>query len=291
MSRLSGFLILIPIAVLVASTAAHLMYASSPCGKLVIGADRTLQPILDEAIEIMMREAQGCAPKVVRDYGPTGVIWFKLSVASVFDVYGGISGYSVHKALADDLIERSELVVLGYADLIIYVKRGNPHDIKGLRDLAEKSGLTVAIPHPDYTASGQIIKAMLEEAKSEGGRSLWDVIRERHTVIYLFTASKAPAYVRMGSADVSLTFRTYYAVNPSGLSAVEIEEDLNIYVQPLVVSITTYTKEGDVGREFLEILRREEVKAKIKKLGYILAEELRVRLPNAKVYWAEGAWQ
>lgn len=274
--------------VLLLSTAAYVSYTSSPCGELVIGADRTLQPILDMAINIMMRELEGCKPKVVRDYGPTGVIWFKLSVASVFDVYGGISGYSVQRALAEELIDRDNLITLGYADLLIYVREGNPHDIRGLMDLVKRGGLTVAIPHPDYTASGQIIKAILEEVKGDDGRSLWRALHEGHTVVYLFTASKVPAYVKMGSADVGITFRTYYAVNPSGLSAVEIERELNLYVQPLVVSITSYASEGNAAKTLIEILRRDEIKGALKRLGYIPAEELKERLPHAKVYWMEG---
>ncbi|MEM1873840.1 MAG: substrate-binding domain-containing protein [Acidilobaceae archaeon] len=286
----TSLLILVPLIVLASTTAVYAVFREEPCGKLIVGADRTVQPILDEAIDLLLEESSVCKPRVVRDYGPTGIVWFKLDKASIFDIYGTISGYSLARALDKGLVKEETLIVLGYADLLIYVREGNPQGVQGLRDLVlGKRGLIVAIPHPDYTAAGQIIRAILEEAVDpDSGRSYWEILHERHTVVYLFTAPKAVAYVRMGSADVGISFRTYYVVNPRGVSAVEIEKELNTYVQPIAVAITRYVSSRELAQKLMEILESDEVKKLVEKLGYIPSEKLRELAPYAKVYGLEG---
>ncbi|MEM0339999.1 MAG: substrate-binding domain-containing protein [Acidilobaceae archaeon] len=282
-------LVAIPLILLMFVTAVYAFIREEPCGKLIIGSDRTVQPVLDKVVEILekrIEERKGCRIRVVRDYGPTGIVWFKLSTSSVFDVYGTISGQSFRQALDSGLLDRSKIVVLGYADLLIYLREGNPYEIEGLRDLAlHKSGLTIAIPHPDYTATGQIARAICEEIVDEAsGKTFWELIHERHKVVYVFTASKAVAYVRMGSADVGITFRTYYVVNPKGVSVVEIEKELNRYVQPMIVAITKYMSNEELANELMEILKSDEIKKQVEKLGYIPPEKLSELAPYAKVY-------
>ena len=111
--------------------------------------------------------------------------------------------------------------------LVILVKKGNPHGIRRLRDLA-RPGLRVGVGNEKQCALGELTQTALRE---EGARA--EV--ERNIVMRTPTGDMLANHMRVGALDAAVTYLSNAAGAGDALEAVAVDLPCAIATQPVAV--------------------------------------------------------
>ncbi|MCX8196240.1 MAG: substrate-binding domain-containing protein [Acidilobaceae archaeon] len=259
--------------VVVLSLGLFFYFLRGTCEELIVYSDLAFLPILELALK---ERGSNC---VVVNSGPTGAVLSSIRLQKRGDLYATASPFSMRRAIAEGHVEEGKVRVIAYLGLSIVVQEGNPLNIRGLRDLLERRGLRVALAEPETVAAGQLTRELLS-ALREGDKSYWELLLERHNVIYKRSAPDVYNAVKLGTADAGFTYEVYHHLDPSGADVVKIEEDLNVRVSPVMIAVLKYSRRET--EAFLSLFEDQRIRERMRELGYILPEELRERAPKAE---------
>lgn len=104
--------------------------------------------------------------------------------------------------------------VLTENDIVLAVAEGNPHDVKGLADLARKE-LRVGIGHPENSALGYLSMLLMKKA------GLFDMIRKQASVESA-TADFLVTQILSEGLDLVMVYRSNVMSNPENLNKLDI---------------------------------------------------------------------
>jgi molybdenum ABC transporter molybdate-binding protein len=118
-------------------------------------------------------------------------------------------------------------------DIVLVVQKGNPKQIKQLKDLA-REGIRLAIGHPQQCTIGVLSRRLLEEA------DVFETIRKNGNIV-TETASSALLIpnITTGAADVVLAYRSDTIAEQKKLEVVPINSNLAKAIQPYSISRST----------------------------------------------------
>lgn len=166
---------------------------------------------------------------------------------------GGTPDYSI--AVNKSLVEEPQYVA--YHVPVIAVQKGNPHNIKSVKDFTQP-GLKVALGDVNATAigrSGEKLFNKLGIAEEIG----------KNVVMRGSTINEVTMAMEMGEADVSLL--TMDQVKSDKIEQVPLpdEESLALIVP---IGITTFTTQPEQALDFADYVASDEGKAVFKKHGF-----------------------
>ena len=131
------------------------VWSRTPDLKLFAGA--MLRPAIEETIQAFEKR-EGI--KVTRVYNGCGILVGQMKTGSRPDAY-----FACEKSFMDQVSDLFlEPIDISSNYLVIVVPKGNPHGIKGLRDLG-KPGLKIGVGHEQQCALGVITQLALKQAK------------------------------------------------------------------------------------------------------------------------------
>jgi len=271
---LSTTIIIVVVLLLVLSALFFQKQGDSTSYTLLLYVDKTLKPLLDEAT-VDFNKNQTIKFKFV--YGSSGYVLSQLNLTKEGDIYGSDDYTFAKLAVEKKLVYPNSVKIIGYLSLGIIVEKGNPNNITGLDDLLyNKTGLTIAVGDPSHVAAGILAKDILES------HGLWEVLEERHKIVYAASAADAANMVKTGSADVALTFSIFYYLDKDGkLELIPLEEKYVTRLAPLVIGIVRYTSHYNLAMKFIDYLSSEDFKKVIESYGFILPQKAKTRYPNA----------
>lgn len=197
-----------------------------------IYADRTLQKPLEEIIASFLSErCEGC--RVAWVWGSSGYALSRLSIDGGGDLYVADDAYFPNKGVREGLLEPGSLAVVGYLRLTLIVSEGNPKNITSLVDALKRPDVVIAVGNPEHVSAGVLARSVFEEAGLTG---LIDELVKRGRVRYASSAAEAASWVRMGLADVAVTFNIYATLWPDDLD--EVADPLLAEVKaPVIVAL------------------------------------------------------
>jgi ABC-type molybdate transport system substrate-binding protein len=124
-----------------------------------------------------------------------------------------------------------EAVVLTETDIGLIVRKGNPHNVKTLADLAQP-GLKVGLCNAEQSTLGYMTRGML---KSSG---LQDSVH-KNVVVETPTADLLVNQMRAGALDAAIVYRVNYQPSAEHLDYVAIQHEGAKAVQPFSVRSTS----------------------------------------------------
>lgn len=195
-------------------------------------ADRTLQKPLEEVVASFIND-QCSRCRVVWVWGSSGYTLSRLSIDGGGDLYVADDSHFPVKGVDEGLLEPGSLAVVGYIRLTLIVKEGNPKNVSSLVDALQRPDIVIAVGNPEHVSAGVLARRVFEEA---GLASLVDGLVREGRVKYASSAAEAASWVRMGLADVAVTFNVYATLWPEELD--EVSDPLLVGVKaPVVVAL------------------------------------------------------
>lgn len=170
--------------------------------------------------------------------------------------------------IMDDLQEEHGLVIpdsrttVGYRRSVIIVRKGNPKDIRGIEDLAERDDIRILI------CRGACQRGLWDDVASKA--MLADKIRKK---IVEYGTGCLDTYQRWrrseGRIDAAIVWNVYGNVWPNDCDVVELPRDLQVY-RSTNVAILKSTKDEKLARMFIDFLRTKDARSTYEKWGWII---------------------
>lgn len=153
-------------------------------------------------------------------------------------------------------------VMISENEVVILVDKGNPKEIKGLKDLL-RPGLRIGVAHPEKSALGALTERLFEEA------GLLEAFRaSKNTVVESASADALVSQIRLSrhSLDAVVVFRSSTAYVRDELDVVELNSPSARALQPFAISKDSRHKQL-LGR-LLQAIRSRPSQERFEALGF-----------------------
>jgi len=220
--------------------------------ELTLYAGSMLRPAIEETItEFERREGV----KVTRVYNGCGILVAQMKAGEVPDAYFACDTEFMNQV--NDIFPSPESV--SQNELVILVKKGNPHGIESLADLS-KPGLRVGIGHEKQCAMGWITQRTFEES---GLRT--EVMK--NVVVQTPTGDMLVNQMRSGSLDAAVAYLSNAVGAAEFLDAVRIQGiPCSVATQPY--GVAKGSDHRQLGQRLLHAIRTESSKEKFTSEGF-----------------------
>ena len=220
--------------------------------ELTLYAGSMLRPAIEDTItEFESREGV----KITRVYNGCGILVAQMKAGEVPDAYFACDVEFMKQV--KDIFPAPESV--SQNELVILVKKGNPHGIKSLEDLS-KSGLRVGIGHEKQCAMGWITQRTFDES---GLRT--EVMK--NVVVQTPTGDMLVNQMRSGSLDAAVAYLSNAAGAADFLDAIRIQGiPCSVATQPYAVAKDSPHRQ--LGERFLRAIRTKESQEKFTSEGF-----------------------
>lgn len=235
---------------------------SQPQKELLIFAGAASKPPLEE-IAGKFEERTGV--KVRLTFGGSGTVLSQMKLSQQGDIYLPGSSDFMEIAKREGVVDPATERIVVYLLPAINVPKGNPQNIQRLEDLA-KPGVKVALARPDTVCVGLYGAEILEK---EG---LAERVK-KNIVTYAESCEKLASLVALKQVDAVLGWEVFASWEPDKIQTIFLPPEKVPRIGYIPVAISTYTKQKDLARQFVEYLTSEEGKNIFKKWGYITTEE------------------
>jgi molybdate transport system substrate-binding protein len=227
-----------------------------PTQSLMVGAGAGLKPAL-ELVAKKFEEKTGI--KVENSYLCSAMVLTNMQLTRTGDVMVPGSQHYMDLAIEKGVIDPDSVAIAGYMIPVIAVRKGNPHNITSLEDLA-KPGLKVGVGELDVLAVGRLTDKMLKELGI-----FEDVMK--NVELKAGSAIKLILPLAMGNLDAEINFMPTVKAFADKVDIITIDpKKLKYSVAP--IGMTTYTKNKEAARKYLDFVASEEGRAIFGKLGF-----------------------
>lgn len=179
-------------------------------------------------------------------------------------------------ATRDSVVEPDTISILAYNVPVIAVQKGNPKNITSLEDLL-RDDVRVAIGDPRSVCLGLYAVELFEH------NGISDRLRDGPKV-YAESCSKTAALLALGSVDAVIGWRVFGSWNPEMIDIVHVRADRVPRISYIPAAISTFTREPERARDFLDFLGSDACKQAFSGNGYLSTEaEARRYAPTAEL--------
>ena len=210
---------------------------------------------MDE-IGILFEQKYGVSVKHI--YGGSNTLLSQMELTQQGDAYMPGATMYIETATEKGLVDDYQKFVC-YHIPIITVPRGNPANITCLEDLA-RPDVKLIFGDPEAAACGKVAKKILE--KNDIYEEAW-----ANVIATLPTMNEVMMQIAMGQADASINWwDTVKFVEDIDVIEIPTEQN-NIKIIP--VGVTTFSKNPETARKFVDFCGSEEGKAIFEKHGFV----------------------
>jgi len=224
--------------------------------KISVGAGAGLKSVLDPLSKIFTRKT---GIQVEHSYLCSGTLLSNMQLTKTGDVMVPGSQYYLDIAIEKGLIDPNAVSIAGFMIPVIAVQKGNPLNIKTIEDLT-KPGLRVGIGEPDALAVGRLTERMLKDL------GLYEDVM-KNVVLTGGSATKLIIPLAIGNLDAEINWRAVTRQFQEKVDTILIDPNkLKYSIAP--IGITTFTKEKELAKEYLDFVVSDEGRALFSQHGY-----------------------
>lgn len=227
---------------------------------LLIFAGAATVPPTTEAARVFEKKT---GIKVDIIFGGSGHVLSQMKLSKRGDLYFPGSSDYMELAKREGLVlpETEEIVV--YVVPAINVQKGNPHHIKGLKDLL-KPGLRVAIANPEGVCVGAYAVEIFEQALSPAEREqLKANIRN-----YTGSCEQTATAISLKLVDAVIGWRVFQYWDPARIETVPLPKEVIPRIGYIPIAISKYSKQPKLAQRFIDFLTSPEGAAIYAKYSY-----------------------
>lgn len=196
-------------------------------------------------------------------FGGSGNVLSQMRLAKQGDLYfPGSSDYM-------EIAKREGLVLPGTEKIIVYVvpainvQKGNPHNIRGLKDLL-KPGLRVAIANPEGVCVGAYAVEIFErELTAQERERLKANIRN-----YTGSCEQTATAISLKLADAVIGWRVFQYWDPQRIETIPLPAAQIPRIGYIPIAISKFSKQPKLAQQFIDFLTSQEGQAIYAKYNY-----------------------
>jgi len=238
-------------------------YAASE--SLLIYAGAASKPPTEEAAKAY--EARS-GVKVEVIFGGSGTVLSQMKLAKQGDIYfPGSSDYMERAKRDGDVLPDTEEVIV-YLVPAINVQRGNPHNIKTLKDLT-KPGLRVAIANPEGVCVGLYAVEIIEKQFSPEEK----VAFKANLANYTESCEKTATAISLKMVDAVIGWRVFEHWDPARIETIPLPPAQIPRVGYIPIAIAKFAKDHDAAQKFIDFLTGPEGQKIFAKYQYFATPE------------------
>ena len=220
--------------------------------EITLYAGSMLRPAIEETIS-SFEKREGV--RVTRVYNGCGILVAQMKAGQVPDAYFACDSEFMNQV--STIFPKASAV--SQNELVILVQKGNPHNIKSLRDLS-REGLKVGIGHEKQCAMGWLTQKTFDESglKTE---------LMKNVVVQTPTGDMLVNQMRSGSLDAAVAYLSNAAGSADHLDAIRIQGlPCSVATQPFGVAKDSAHKQ--TAERLLAAIREESSKQRFESEGF-----------------------
>jgi len=200
--------------------------------------------------------------------GGSGMLLSQIKLSKKGDLYFPGSIDFIEQAKKEGLLDESTVTPIVYLVPAINVRRGNPKNIKSLKDLC-KPGLKVIIANPETVCLGVFATELFEKLfTAEEKKAL-----RKNLVNYAESCEKTANSIALKSCDAVLGWSVFEHWNPELIETVKLDPSEIIRVSYLAVAATKYSKKLELAEQFIAFMKSPEGLEYFKKFKYFTSPQ------------------
>jgi molybdate transport system substrate-binding protein len=226
---------------------------ASATEKLLVFAGAASKPPTEEAAKLF---EQNTGVKVDLVFGGSGYVLSQMKLAQQGDIYFPGSSDYMEKAKRDgDVLADTEKVIV-YLVPAINVQRGNPHNVRTLKDLT-RPGLRVAIANPEGVCVGAYAVEIIEKELSPEEKAAF----KRNLINYTESCEKTATAISLKMADAVIGWRVFEHWDPARIETVRLPKEQIPRIGYIPIAISRFTKDRAAAQRFIDFLTGPEGRA------------------------------
>jgi len=206
--------------------------------------------------------------KVDLNVGGSGTILSQMKLTRKGDVYFPGSSDYMEIAKRDGVVYPETEVRIVYLVPSINVRRGNPKNIRSLKDLT-RPGLKVAIANPENVCVGAYAVEIIEKQFSKAEKAAF----RKNIVNYAESCEKTANIVALNMVDAVLGWSVFEHWDPERIETVRLKAEDIIRVGYISAAVSVYTKDRALAQRFIDFLLSPEGKAIYRKYHYFMTPD------------------
>jgi molybdate transport system substrate-binding protein len=249
---------LLPILVLMGSSL--LSSAATAAERLLVYAGAATVP---PTTEVAKAFEQKTGVKVDVIFGGSGYVLSQMKLAKQGDLYfPGSSDYMEIAKRAGDVLPETEKIIV-YAVPAINVQKGNPRNIKTLKDLT-KPGLRVAIANPEGVCVGAYAVEIFEKEFTAQEREAVKANIKNYTGSCEQTATA----ISLKLADAVIGWRVFHYWDPERIETIPLPKHQIPRIGYIPIAIAKFSKQPKLAQQFINYVTSPEGAAIYAKYNY-----------------------
>ncbi|TCS73089.1 molybdate transport system substrate-binding protein [Sulfuritortus calidifontis] len=239
--------------------------ASHAAESLLVFAGAATVPPTTEAARAFERKT-GAKVDVV--FGGSGYVLAQMKLAKQGDLYfPGSSDYMEIAKREGYVLPETEKIIV-YVVPAINVQKGNPHRIKGLKDLL-KPGLRVAIANPEGVCVGAYAVEIFEKELTPAEREqLKANIRN-----YTGSCEQTATAISLKLADAVIGWRVFQYWDPDRIETLPLPKEQITRIGYIPIAISKFSKNPKLAQQFIDFVTGPEGQAIYARYSYFADPE------------------
>lgn len=234
-------------------------------GNLVVFAGAASQPPSEE-VAAEFKKSTGT--EVTMNFGGSGTMLSQIELSKTGDVYFPGSSDYIEKAKEKKIVYPETEKIVAYLVPVICVKKGNPENIKGLRDFL-RPGIRIIIGNPESVCLGSFAVEIFE--KNFNSEEI--VVLRNNIINYAGSCEKATNSITLGAADAIIGWHVFQYWEGSQLDVVKLNPEELVRVSYLSAAVTVHTKDKSKAESFIDFLISDKAKDIFREYHYFMTEQ------------------
>jgi len=219
----------------------------------------------EEAIKIFQKKTE---LKVHVVYGGVGTLFSQIILSKKGDIFVSPSPDIMEKIKAKGLLVPDSVTNLAYVVPCINVQKGNPKNIKELKDLTRPS-LKIAIGNPEIVYIGMLAVEIVDKNFTARER---DAFR-KNVVAHAEDFNKLATWLVLGYVDAIIGFHFLEGWYPDKVETVKLRPEQIQRIGCGQAAIIAHTRSQELAQQFITFLNTNEVKDIFRRCHYFGSPE------------------
>lgn len=242
---------------------------------LMVFSGAAFKKPMDELIAAYKKKT---GTEVLASYGAVKTVMSQVSLTKQGDVFVVPSPDIMDNAARKGIVHEDSVRSFSYAVPAIIVQRGNPKNIRGLKDLL-RDDVRFVMANPETVYIGMLSAEILDRSLSQGERA----ILRKKVITYADDISKLATYLVMNQADVVLGFDFLKSWNPDKSDIVKLRKEEILRIGAGQAGMIAYTGDREKAKGFIDFLLSDAARDVFRKYGYHAAEKEAFAFAGGKV--------
>jgi len=201
-------------------------------------------------------------------FGGSGYVLSQMIFSQTGDIYFPGSSDYMEKAKREGYVFPETEKIVVYLVPAINVQKGNPKQIKGLKDLI-RDDIKVAIANPEGVCVGVYAVELIEKWFSPEEKRKF----RENILNYTASCDNTAAAISLRTVDAVIGWSVFQHWDEKRIETIPLKNAEIIRVGYIPIAISKFTKNKDLAMKFIDFIISEEARAVFKKRHYFTSKK------------------